>query len=616
MPESSPEARSHAGPAAAFLLAVLIAFAGIGSHSLWSPDEPTGAAVGRGMLDSGDLIVPRLNGEPFLEKPPLYWWVQVAAFRVFGITDAVARVPSALFSMLTLMAAYATGRRLGGARQGMLALVVLGTTVVFVQNLGRVVVDPALTFFVALAHLGFVVLAEPRSPSETRWARLLIAVAIPLGFLSKGVVAIGLGAGPPVLYLLATRRGRVLRELMILAAIGLATFALLVTPWALALYHAAGWAGLKECLVANTASRFAHTSQSARFGHTQPIYYYLIQTPLQLLPWALALPAMWRAGVFRRDTPGSEVRRLLLATVVIGILLLSAASSKREMYLMPLIPAWSVCVAWWLAGAGENGSERAWDRRTLLTLLGFASGVFLLLGALSLWVGWALHLPATLAPVQAVVSKSSILPFGGMTLWIGVALAILLVRWRQTGPPVVRVAIAMVLLFLVLQTAVQALIDPVKEMDRMTSEVAWRNRFPGPVPAYLPPGQSNEVVFGMIGFKLGRGVLPLTRPEELRTWFAARPQSAVLARASQARKLPPELQRELLFAWDETGRKASPYALLIPNSPPRKLSAQELLLELQCIDTGAVEAPARRLNSSSMGMQQRKKTPTTRKASM
>src|SRR5258706_3989362 len=186
MPLSSPEARFYAGPAVACLLAALIAFAGIGSHSLWSPDEPTGAAVGRAMLDSGDLIVPRLNGEPFLEKPPLYWWVQVAAFRALGILDAVARVPSALFSALTLLVAYAIGRRLGGRRQGMMALVVLGTTVVFVQNLGRVGVDPALTFYVALAHLGFAVLAETRSPSEARWARLLIVVAIPLGFLRQG----------------------------------------------------------------------------------------------------------------------------------------------------------------------------------------------------------------------------------------------------------------------------------------------------------------------------------------------------------------------------------------------------------------------------------------------
>jgi len=562
--DASPSAaRSYARPATAFLLAVLISFAGIGSHSLWSPDEPTGAAVGRAMLDSGDLIVPRLNGEPFLEKPPLYWWVQVAAFRTFGILDAVARIPSALFSGLSLLVAYAIGRRLGGPRQGILALVVLGTTVVFVQNLGRVVVDPALTFFVALAHLGFAVLAEPRSQSEARWARLIIAVAIPLGFLSKGVVAIGLGAGPPVLYLLATRREKAVRELALLAALGVLLFALLVTPWAVALYQSAGWAGLKECLVANTASRFAHTSQSARFGHSQPIYYYLIQTPLQLLPWAIALPAMWRSGVFRRGAKGSEARRLLLATLGIGVLLLSVASSKREMYLMPLMPAWSVCVAWWLTGVGESEAGRSWDRRTLVVLLGFAAGVFLLMGGLSLWIAWASHLPSTLTPVQAAVSKGFILSFACLTLGIGAVLLVLLIRGRQAGPPIARAVLAMLLLFLIFQTAVQALINPVKEMGEMAMEVARRNPGSGPVPAYLPSGQSNEVVFGMINFKLGRRVLPLTTPEELRAWFEGHPESYVLARATQARKLPPELLRELQIAWDETGRRASPYALLV-----------------------------------------------------
>src|SRR5258708_4566244 len=169
MPSSPPEARSYAGLAAACLLAILISFAGIGSHSLWSPDEPTGAAVGPRMLDSRALILPRLHDEPSL--------------------------------------------------------------------------------------------AEAGAPAEARWARVLIAVAIPLGFLSKGVVASGLGAGPPVLYLLATRRGRAVRELALLAALGVPVFAFLVTPWALALYREAGWDGLKEGPIANTASRVAQTSQ-------------------------------------------------------------------------------------------------------------------------------------------------------------------------------------------------------------------------------------------------------------------------------------------------------------------------------------------------------------------
>src|SRR5436305_302865 len=293
---------------AALLIAVALCGAPLFSHGLWSPDEPLGAGVGRTMADSGDWIVPRLNGQPFLEKPPLYWWTLAAGLRLLGDTDVAARAPSALFAILTLLAVWAAGRRLGGARQGLLAVCVLATTLLFLQNATRVTVDPALMFFVALVHLGFMILAEAGSVKEARWARLLITVALPLAFLAKGIVAVGLGAGPPVLYLLATRRGRAVRELLLLIALGLPLFALLVVPWAVALQRAAGWSGLQECLVNNSVGRFVHTDASARYGHTQPVWFYLAIAIPWLLPWTLALPAMARSAPLRRGTPGSDGR--------------------------------------------------------------------------------------------------------------------------------------------------------------------------------------------------------------------------------------------------------------------------------------------------------------------
>jgi hypothetical protein len=78
----------------------------------------------------------------------------------------------------------------------------------------------------------------------------------------------------------------------------------------------------------------------------------------------------------------------------------------------------------------------------------------------------------------------------------------------------------------------------------------------------------------MIGFELGRRTLPLTSPEALRAWFEKNPGSAVLFRAPQARKLPPELLPGLRFVYDETGRKASPYAIAaLRPSPPATRSS-------------------------------------------
>jgi 4-amino-4-deoxy-L-arabinose transferase-like glycosyltransferase len=581
-PAMRPEPRSGGTAGSSFLvslvLAVLLCFAAIGSHSLWSPDEPTGAGVGRAMLDHGDWIVPRLNGEPFLEKPPLYWWALAAGLRLLGISDAAARVPSALFGVLTLLVAWAAGRRLGGPRQGVLAAAVLGTTMLFVQNATRVTVDPALMFFISLAHLGFVFLAAPRSPAEGTRARLLIALALPLAFLAKGIVAVGLGAGPPVLYLLiedllAGRRGRILRELLWLAALAAPLFALLVVPWAMALERAAGWDGLRECLVNNTVSRFVHTEASGRYGHTEPVWFYLGIALPWLLPWTLALPAMLRSGIFRREAPGSVGHRLLLATAGIGLLLLSVPSSKREVYLLPLLPALAVCVAGWLARIGTGEAVKPLDRRTLLALGTFTAGIPLLLGTACLWLAWASRVPAGAAPLRGAVAPALLAGFGAGALLLGGGIAVGLARrWRAAGGPSVSwVMAALLLLVFGMETALEALIDPVKRTDELTAALAVQFRgMPAsePIPGYLPPVVSNEAIFGILGFKLGRTVRALATAEEVRAWLAGHPGGPLLVRMEQLDRLPPDLRQGLAFVYDERGRNSAPFGIAVWRGPP------------------------------------------------
>jgi 4-amino-4-deoxy-L-arabinose transferase-like glycosyltransferase/uncharacterized protein YbjQ (UPF0145 family) len=574
----------------ATLLAILVSFAGIGSHSLWSPDEPTGAAVGRAMYESGDLVVPRLNGRPFLEKPPLYWWVQMAAFHAFGFSAAAARLPSALFGCLTLLTTYALGRRLGRPRTGLLAAAVLGSTLLFVEEVGRVVVDPALAFFVALTHLGFAVLAAPRSPAERRWALGSIAAAVPLAFLAKGVVALGLAVAPPVCWLLATRRMRALRDLLLLAALGVPLFALFVVPWAVALYRAAGWPALQECLFNNTVDRFFGGRQAIVYGHEQPWWYYVTTALAVQVPWSLALPAMLRAGVLRRgpDRPrpaAAEARALLFATFVVGIVLLSAAASKRELYLLPLLPAYSACVAWWLDGVGERRAEGPWDRPTLILLAVLAAVLPLLLWGLALLVKWAPPTRAALPPLQAGLSPPVLAALGLAALAGSGSLAVHLWRNRRRGPNPAWIVAAFLLLFLVLETGVKALVDPVKRMTEMTAAVAEYLPGSGPVAAYLPVGVSNESVFGIIGFELGRRVLPLTTADELRAYFEKTPGALVVFRVKEVRRLPPELLGRLHFVYDETGRKASPYAIAGWNRVAQRGSGRRIAAGGQRMDS-------------------------------
>jgi 4-amino-4-deoxy-L-arabinose transferase-like glycosyltransferase len=326
-----------------------VSFAGIGSHSLWTPDEPRDAAVGKAMWASGDLVVPRLNGRPFLEKPPLAWWAQAAGYQVLGVSDATARVTPALFGTLTLLVTFALGRRLGGARAGWLAAGALASTAEFGEDMGRAIVDPALVLMVTLAYAGFVVLVTPQ-PRETQGgepparravlerrgagATLLIALAVPLAFLAKGLVGIGLALAPPVLFLLLAAAGAARREraagregaaglghgwrdtarlLAPLALVGVPVFAAIVLPWAVALLREGGWAAVRECLVGNTVGRLLSTAAGRAYGHRQPFWYYLPAGAAALLPWTLALPAMLRGGgKVQGDGSGSVSRCLPL----------------------------------------------------------------------------------------------------------------------------------------------------------------------------------------------------------------------------------------------------------------------------------------------------------------
>ncbi len=472
------------------LAAAVVSFAGIASHSLWTPDEPRDAAIGKAMWRGGDLVVPRLNGRPFLEKPPLAWWAQTAAYQGLGASDATARVPSAVFATLTLLVAYALGRRLGGVRAGWLAAGVLASTVEFAEDMRRAIVDPPMVLAVALSYLGFVLLlgdageaassgaASSATAASGRWhpwrryrGHLVIALAVPLAFLAKGVVGMGLALEPPLVYLLGAavlaewraRRGAAgegressvepggragngalratVRLLALLALAGVPLFAAMVLPWALALLHQGGWPMLRECLVNNTVGRLLATDAGRVYGHREPFWYYVTNGAAVLLPWTLALPAVLR-GCLGGESPGGggpgkgagrdgraagplpdeRSRWLLPAFFFLGAALLSVAASKRAVYLVPLLPALSVPIALWLdrlglgtdlAVNGAPGHDRRdrgdrWDRVTALLLLGLAAAL-----PVVLWTAAALAaLPAS--PAIKALSAIPAAPLRGM----------------------------------------------------------------------------------------------------------------------------------------------------------------------------------------------------------
>ena len=79
-------------------------------HYLWNPHEHRVGAIVKEMADSGNLVVPTLNGQPLLQKPPLYHATAVFIYKFFkGEPARTFRITSAFYGLLTLIACATTG---------------------------------------------------------------------------------------------------------------------------------------------------------------------------------------------------------------------------------------------------------------------------------------------------------------------------------------------------------------------------------------------------------------------------------------------------------------------------------------------------------------------------
>jgi len=146
------------------LLTLPLFVQGVFDHPLWINDEGHVAEIGREMFLSGDVIVPRLGGQPFVEKPPLYFVVMGICYRWFGITPGAARLPSAIFGFLTVLVVYGIAAAQGRPQQGLLAAFLLASVFMMFRFAHWCVVDSAVCFFTTLGFYFFFT----RIPNHTQ----------------------------------------------------------------------------------------------------------------------------------------------------------------------------------------------------------------------------------------------------------------------------------------------------------------------------------------------------------------------------------------------------------------------------------------------------------------
>lgn len=328
------------------LFGVLITCAGLNIRELESGDETRVAGIAAEMFVEGDYLIPRLNGEPFLEYPPLYYWCMAGAYAVFGVNDFAAKLPSALAALGCGLAVFWFARKLRYPPWCALGCcIMLMTCAQFFGNSRKCMVDMMLAFFILLAVAAFYALSRAETWRGKISFLLLFSVAAAGGVMTKGLIGLVLpGAVLGCWLLLCDCRERKFSFLSYLQLGAGSLLALsLVSFWYLGLYWRGGAEMLHTVLVVNNFGRFS----GSQGDHSAPLYYYLEKLPSLFWPWLPLLPfALWQAGkrVWRERDSGLL---LLLVFLAVPFVLLCIASGKRVVYLLPLYaPAALLCGAW------------------------------------------------------------------------------------------------------------------------------------------------------------------------------------------------------------------------------------------------------------------------------
>ncbi len=370
--------------AALLLLAAATVLEPAGS-SLAEPDETRYAEIPREMLAAHDLLVPRLNGLPYFEKPPLLYWANAASFRAFGQTPWAARLPTRLAGLgTTLLLVLAAGRR---RREGLAAGILLLASPIGFLMARTNLTDGLLTFlFTATLLAGRA--AIRRREAGGAWLAFAAATgaAAAGAFLTKGLVALALPGAILFLWCLSTGRLRQLGALV--ASPATPVFLALAAPWFLLVARRhPGF--LQFFFVHEHFQRFA-TGAARRPG---PIYYFVPVFVLGFLPsLAFFFSGLTRWRKFRQEDDGAFFFLLWFLTVFVFF---SISKSKLPPYLFPAMPAAAA-----LAARGLGSGRRIWIVQAVLAT---ALAAALLLHPVTRAEMMRLDLAAIVAPALAIL---------------------------------------------------------------------------------------------------------------------------------------------------------------------------------------------------------------------
>ena len=389
---------------------------GMFDRALWTPDEPREADIVWHMSQQDEMAIPHLAGTPFLEKPPLSYWLSAAAIDAVGDSPGGDRLPNLLYALIVVAATGTLAARMAGREAALIAALIAGSALLAYRVTIWLAPDAALLAGSAVALLGAYSGYRARPGARKLLGYTLMHAGAALGFMAKSapgwlVPALSLGS------LIAwERRWTELRRWELYA--GALLQALLIVPWIMAVAATPdGAAALRVLFWDNLAGRFSTLAGAAAGhdyarGHLNWWGKYLFELPAYLLPWTLlCVAALARARIRLRHSADpqadSTAWRFALCACLPFLVLLSLAATARDVYAAPAMLGFALLVALWASSL--QGELAPLDRACL-------TGTRVLVGVVAVVCAAALALLAAAAHQSRARSIDILVAVAVMTL--------------------------------------------------------------------------------------------------------------------------------------------------------------------------------------------------------
>ena len=325
-----------------FILLFFLSFYGLGSYGLLDNNEGLYGQIPREMLETGRYIIPHLNGVPYIEKPPLLYWLIAGIYKISGVSETTARFIPASAGLGLSIAVYFFARAEFSVTIGRLSAFILSTLGGLIVFSRMVFFDVVLTFFLTISLFSFFQWSQTKHKNKLR----LFYVFLALGILTKGFVALILEGLVVSLFLASMQRLKEGLKEMIEPG-GLLLFLALLLPWhGVAIMQEKDFAWFY--FINEHVLRFLGLRVPKDYYHG-PWFYYLQRVFFTALPWSFFFPFL-----VKRTSPMPPALKFLWVWVGAFFCFFTLSQAKANYYLVTLFPPLALLLAFHLESFADH----------------------------------------------------------------------------------------------------------------------------------------------------------------------------------------------------------------------------------------------------------------------